>query len=399
MAVICHHVDKCLSLPQTISTMKLLIRLLACSLCIVSFITCQQVKKKEKSTTSKVQNTIPIKYAKGFSITTFTHYTKVTVFNPWDKSQVYADYYLVKQDSITTPKDGLKIKIPLKNLAINSSTHIEPLRLLGELSCVNGVCNKDYIYNPQILEGIKTGKIKNLGDSYNTNMEQLLLLHPAAFMTTAYNAKDENNKRLEQSGVKIIYNIEWQETNCLGRAEWMKFIAAFFDKSALADSIFNGIESNYQFYQKLAKKATIKPTIMSGQDFRGNWTMPAGQSFSNQLFQDANVSYYYANTPQKGSISTTIEEALIHFHAADIWIGAQTNTYKELLATNEKYSFFAPFQRKKVFNFNKKSTPTGGCDYWESGVSHPDRILADLIKIAHPELLPNYQTYYIQPLH
>ena len=40
----------------------------------------------------------------------------------------------------------------------------------------------------------------------------------------------------------------------------------------------------------------------------------------------------------------------------------------------------------------------GGNDYWESGVVHPERLLADLIHIMHPDMLPDRELYYYQRL-
>ena len=37
-------------------------------------------------------------------------------------------------------------------------------------------------------------------------------------------------------------------------------------------------------------------------------------------------------------------------------------------------------------------------DYWESGMTRPDRILKDVIKIFHPDLLPDHQLYYYKKL-
>ena len=49
----------------------------------------------------------------------------------------------------------------------NSATHLGFLELLGELDKVTGVCNSNYIYNPTILQGVKDGTIKDLGDAFN----------------------------------------------------------------------------------------------------------------------------------------------------------------------------------------------------------------------------------------
>jgi iron complex transport system substrate-binding protein len=38
-----------------------------------------------------------------------------------------------------------------------------------------------------------------------------------------------------------------------------------------------------------------------------------------------------------------------------------------------------------VYNFLRRTTPSGANDFWESGVVHPERILRDLQKIIAGE--------------
>ena len=40
----------------------------------------------------------------------------------------------------------------------------------------------------------------------------------------------------------------------------------------------------------------------------------------------------------------------------------------------------------------------GGSDFWESGVLRPDRVLADLVHIFHPELSETDELYYYRQL-
>ena len=37
---------------------------------------------------------------------------------------------------------------------------------------------------------------------------------------------------------------------------------------------------------------------------------------------------------------------------------------------------------------------TGGSDYFETAVVRPDLVLADLVSVLHPEVLPNHQTFW-----
>ncbi len=43
----------------------------------------------------------------------------------------------------------------------------------------------------------------------------------------------------------MVINAEYLEKHPLGRAEWIKFVALFFDREKEADSIFNVIENDY----------------------------------------------------------------------------------------------------------------------------------------------------------
>jgi iron complex transport system substrate-binding protein len=56
---------------------------------------------------------------------------------------------------------------------------------------------------------------------------------------------------------------------------------------------------------------------------------------------------------------------------------------------------FKPVKNKKVYHHLNRVTETGGNDFWESAMLRPDILLKDFIKIAHPELLPNWELYYL----
>lgn len=354
--------------------------------------------KQKKEILQQDITPVSLSQAKGFSIAHASKYTIVTVYNPWKQGEIYDKYYLVREDTIKVPTDGRKIIIPLKSLMTNSATHLGFLELLGEVDKVTGVFNANYIYNSTILKGVEEGRIKDLGEAFNLDIENLLLLHPQAVMTTAYNAEDENSKRMRQTGLSIIYNIEWQEPTLLGRAEWIKFIGAFFDKEKLADSIYTNIEKQYNEIKTKASSLADKPSIFSGQDYRGTWSLPGGKSYTAQLFQDAGARYQFSQDTTNTSISSSIEEVLMRFNNADLWIGVQASSLQELEKTDGKYKLFKAYKDGNVYNMNKRMNNAGGNDYWESGVARPDLLLKDMIKICHPDLYPDYELTYFEKL-
>ena len=93
-----------------------------------------------------------------------------------------------------------------------------------------------------------------------------------------------------------------------------------------------------------------------------------------------------------------MENALVNFSNADIWVGVQANTLEELGKSDDKYRLFKAFKNGNVYNYNKRMNATGGSDYWESAVARPDLLLSDMIKVFHPELLPDYELFYMQKL-
>ena len=63
-----------------------------------------------------------------------------------------------------------------------------------------------------------------------------------------------------------------------------------------------------------------------------------------------------------------------------------------------RYKAFAAWKAGELYTYTAKKGETGGLEYFELGYLRPDLILKDLIKILHPQLLPEYQPYFYQKL-
>ena len=361
---------------------------------------CQSGQNREKSGgEDELLTTVTISYADGFSIDHFGEYTRVTIHNPWTKvKKPYAVYYLCKTDTAAIPPDGIALKVPLSSIAVNTFSYFEFLRLLDETGAISGVTDGFRIYTPSILHKIEKGEIIDLGDPFNPNVERTMSLKPQAIINSAYAQLDSYSEHLVQAGFPIIYSLEWMEKSPLARAEWIKMIAAFFDKEAEADSIFTAIEGRYLDLQARVKKVSHQQSVMAGDNFQGTWYVPGGNSFNATLFRDAGLDYRYRNNKESGSIGLDIESELTQFGKAAFWFGCEADTYGELAEKDAKYLLLESVKKRQVFNNHSRTTPSGGNDYFESAIANPDLILSDLVKAAYPELLPHYSFTYIQPL-
>jgi len=354
--------------------------------------------KNAKQEVVQLSDSLKLNYAQGFSIRYFADYKEVIVFSPWVKGTVYARYYLVKDAKTKTPTDGTKIKIPLQTLASTSVTHFEFLNLLGELNTITAVCSPNIIYNKEINKRIGEGKLTDLGDAFNINVEKTLQLKPEAVMMSGYNQNDPYAQRVSQAGIPVVFNNEWMETSLLARAEWIKFVGAFYGKEKQADSIFAAVDKRYNDIKAKAAAVKKKPNIMAGSNFRGTWYMPSGHNFMGKLFADAGCNYFYANDTTAGSLPLNVETVLKNFSETDVWLNCNFNSITELVNADAKHAFFRPVKLKQVYSFNKRLLPSTANDFWESAVARPDLLLSDVIAILHPELLPGYELVYAKKL-
>ena len=185
----------------------------------------------------------------------------------------------------------------------------------------------------------------------------------------------------------------------MGRAEWIKFIAAFFDKNELANTIFNQIETDYNHVKKLAAKTSSKPTVLSGSMFKDIWNLPGGNSFVAKYLKDANANYLWQDDTSTGSLHLNFENVLEKAQKAKLWIGAGAFKNKnEMVTLNKGYKYFDAFKNNKIYTFTKNTGPKGGILYFELGPLRPDIVLKDIIKIVHPKVLPNHELYFFNKL-
>ena len=77
---------------------------------------------------------------------------------------------------------------------------------------------------------------------------------------------------------------------------------------------------------------------------------------------------------------------------------ASYNSLEEIKQADQRYSRFEAFKNGNVYSYNARMGATGGNEYLELGYLRPDLILADLIRIFHPELLPDHELYFHEKL-
>lgn len=335
---------------------------------------------------SEAGDTLCLRYAKNLTIVTYPDRTEVIMRNPWDTTSVLAQYTLVKSEKLKEKNSGVlplkgaggSVIIPLQNAAVFGSVHCALLHELGADDAVGGICDLEFFNLPEYKEGVAEGRIANLGNSLQPNIEQIINLNPDALLPSPF----ENSGglgRIERLGIPIIWCADYMENTPLGRAEWIRFYGRLFGKADKADSIFDAVEKRYLELCEKARGTKTKPRLLPEMPWSGQWTLPGSGSSSTKLYADAGADYLFAHLQGNGGIPLSTEKVVDKAVNADIWL----------------IKHHGKLDRQQMISdtplLASIKAPIWWCDtsvtlLYEETPFHPERLLENLITILHPEL-------------
>ncbi|MFA7117079.1 MAG: ABC transporter substrate-binding protein [Bacteroidales bacterium] len=352
---------------------------------------------------------LKIKYSHSLIIKKTKTYTSVSIIDPWDSTAILGRYILVRRDwnlnkknnsienSVLPPNmpDGHIILVPIRKAAVYNAVHTSILEELNATSCIAAVCEPKYIASKKIHELIDAGEIIDLGPSTAPSIEKIIDTGCDVIILSPF--KNSGLGAQEKLDIPIIQASDYMEASSLGRTEWIKFFGLLTGKEALADSLFKDTESKYLDLKKLASTANNKPSLLPEKKYGSTWFVPGGLSSMSKLYADAGTNYLFSNNEKTGGVPMSFETVLDQAIHADIWLFKyyQNNDYtlKNLKQEYEPYCNFDAFKKKHIYGANTSKT-----SFFDDIVLHPDWILKDVIALAHPELLPDYQIRYFKKL-
>lgn len=362
------------------------------------FIQCKKESQQEAEIQSPANE---IHYAKGLEIYKHNGFTIVKITRPWPNAKEQFTYILQEKNGIIPDslKQFMAISVPIKSIVVTSTTHIPALELLGVENTLVGFPNTDYISSVKTRKLIATGKVREVGTNETLNTEVLIDMNPDVIVSFGLNNSNPTLDNLKKSGLKVMLNGDWTEQSPLGKAEWIKFFGALYGLDSKANTLFSEIEKEYKNTLALAQKATRKPTVLSGAMFQEQWYVPQGESWASLFLKDAKANYLWADSKGTGSLSLPFETILEKAQEAEYWISpGDFSSLQQMSESNPHYKQFDAFQNKKVYSYAINKGAKGGIVYFEWSPTRPDWVLKDLIKIFHPELLPNHKLFFFQKL-
>lgn len=371
-------------------------------LLVVSIFTISCTSTNSENTNS-ASNIIENDYAKGFSIEKNKNYNKISVFNPWQNAdgEKY-EYYLVPKDKEIPKSLGVEnvIRTPISKAVYLSTTYLGYIKVLDERNSIIGISGTNYVYDSIIQAYIDNGLISEVGFEQNLDIEKIISLKPdivfAYDITGSLNSKYEQLKKL---GIQVVLVGEYLENEPLGKAEWLKFFATFFEKELVANEYFYFVKNEYLEKKQQVVGVSSYPGVLVNIPFQGIWYMPGGDSYMAKIIDDAGGNYLWKNHKQVESFPVSLEEIFGKKDSISVLINPGfSESIDDIIKTESRLSELNCIKNQLVFNNNKRIGKNGGNDIWESGTVNPHLILQDLINILHPELANENELYYYTKL-
>jgi iron complex transport system substrate-binding protein len=324
---------------------------------------------------------------------------KLLTLRPGGQRWVFS--YVLLQRGTPTPAGypGVPVvEIPVQTFGISTNIglqqHLETLGIDDRLVCISSLRGV-FANMPRIRRAVKEGRVKEV-DGVPEKLESLVSVHPQVLFSDFVGASSGVffAQRVGITGIPIGNR---SEKTPLASAEWIKVIALFFNREREANELFDGIASRYEDLLRRVQASNTKPAALPARGL-GLWEE---RYLDRKLIGDAGGelvperhSYrrYYETYPY--------ELVLDRGYDADVWPYADPSwkRVQKLIDADSRLAKFRAVRDGRVYGIGSPPTPGVMNDYYAATHAFPDRVLADLVAILHPEVLPGHALRYFRLL-
>ncbi len=292
--------------------------------------------------------TIEVKYATGFSV---RDSADIRLVNIGRKDR----FAFVRDAAAVVPEGYTKVVVPIKSTICMTSLQLSNFTVLHALDIVKGVTGTKNLFNKDVKQRVKDGRIVKIGMEGEFDSELILAANPDVILISPF----------KRGGYDAI-----KETG----AEWVKLVGMLIGQEQESNKVFAGIEQRYNDLKTKVENANyeVLPTVTSGEMHYGTWRAVGGKNYLAQLFKDAGADYVIKDDEEAGE---NLEfEAMYALSAkADYWRILNSYpgefSYEALKASEPRNALFKAFKERKVIYCNMKQQP-----YYEITPVEPDVI-------------------------
>jgi iron complex transport system substrate-binding protein len=282
------------------------------------------------------------------------------------------------------------ITVPVQRVVALSTTHISLMRPLGVFDTLVGLSSTaDRVQIDEVAEAMADGRTQSVGSSSSApDYELITALHPqVTFASTGTDDSVQIKAKFAELGLPFAAVNSWLEQDPLAKAEWMKYMAAFYNKEVEVTAFFDAMEQRIQGVETAMAQVTDKPKVLwAWASSKGEHWVPNGGKYEAGMIRIAGGDNLFADLEGTGNSIITPEEMAARGKDADIFIYAMNpptvNSLDEVKELSAVYAELDVVKNDRVWCFQPW--------YWQV-VDKTDEVIEDLAAIFHPDVYPDHE--------
>ncbi len=338
-------------------------------------------------------------YAENFKVTYHKHYKVVRTnaqLSSWEGNgkEVKEDVMVLVQKGTPTPpltgelEGATVIPIPAERVALNienGENFMDELGLFDKVVAVGGAIS----YDDAIRQRVFDKELAQIGYSWHqpADLELLLDKRTDLFMMNLSNLDfAETLDKSRQLRIPTASVFEWAEKSYLGRAEWIKYYALFFNAEEEANRKFDQVAENVEALKARVSDIGEKPTMIWGYYAGKDRWIVHRNSVEAQFMRDVgvqNILEDFDRPIRNSGDPISSEELLSKANEATHWLIG--DVHSAALPSANYMNQFSAWRDGRLYHNMKRSKPQANAfDWYGRAAVRPDLVLADLVKLIYP---------------
>jgi len=299
----------------------------------------------------------------------------------------------------SAPSGAHVIEVPATSYAVNNDDLLGLTTELGVTDRLVAVAGES-VYAEAIRARVDAGELGKVGYSWHLppDLEVLLTRSPGVtFLAMDSPHNIDALARSRELGLAIAPAFVWAERDVLARAEWIKFFGIFLGRSEEAARHFDAVEARYRDLKSRVATVADSPSVLWGYHAGDDRWYFMDNNLEARLLRDAGALNPFEDL-REGSFredGTPIasERLLVEAADAEHWIIGDIHQV-ELPSAEYMASFRAWRDDRLYHTYARADWEVDAYDWYEGAPAHPDVLLADLVHLLHPALLPEHEPMY-----
>ncbi|MFZ5585422.1 MAG: ABC transporter substrate-binding protein [Thermodesulfobacteriota bacterium] len=273
------------------------------------------------------------------------------------------------------------IPIPVRKVIMTGGRDVSMLLALDSIGVLVGVDGKTADWKiGQVRDGLKEGRIVNVGRSHSLDYEQIAALKPDVLFTW----DEAQIPFLADLGIPVVINYGTEARTLETQINFVRFLAPFVGKEQMAEAYVARVKAALDKIAQRAKNVPSRPKVIWGDVWEKRVMVEPGQSWAAQLVDLAGGEYLFKDVRGSSCLEISLERFYSAAKQADVMFTYRSPesgmaSKADLARTNPALAGAKPMASGRVY------FPLP--EYNQSG-HRMDEVIEEIAAILQPQFFP-----------